>query len=86
MLKFEFMVEAIIIFIKNTKKANKCYVCFISKSVIWTVIIYENFSFLRAINVLKSEFSIEAIIIFVKSIKKASSGMFTLLVSQLYEL
>jgi hypothetical protein len=34
----------------------------------------------------KFEFSIEAIIVFVKSIKKTSSGMFTLLVSQQYEL
>ena len=36
--------------------------------------------------VLKFEFAIEVIIVFVKSIKKASSGIFTLLVSQLYEL
>ena len=35
---------------------------------------------------LKFEFAIEAVIIFVKNIKKASSGKFTLLVSQLYEL
>ena len=35
---------------------------------------------------LKFEFAIEMIIIFVKNIKKASSGMFSLLVSQLNEL
>ena len=34
----------------------------------------------------KFEYAVEAIIIFVKNIKKASNGMFTLLVSQLYEL
>jgi len=36
--------------------------------------------------VLKFEFAIEAVIIFVKNIKKASSGMITLMVSQVYEL
>ena len=36
--------------------------------------------------VLKFEFAVEAIIIFVKNIKKTLSGMFTLLISQLYEL
>ena len=35
---------------------------------------------------LNFEFIVEMIIIFVKNIKKASSGIFTLLVSQLYEL
>ena len=35
---------------------------------------------------LKFEFVMEAIIIYVKNIKKVSSGKFTLLVSQLYEL
>ena len=45
-----------------------------------------NLLFLRAQKVLKFEFTVEAIIIFLKSIKKASSCMFTLFVSQLYEL
>ena len=35
---------------------------------------------------LKYKFVVEAIIIFVKDIQKASGGMFTLLVSRLYEL
>ena len=35
---------------------------------------------------LKLEFAVEVSIIFVKNIKKASSSMFTLLVSQIYEL
>ena len=45
-----------------------------------------NSSFLRAQTVLKFEFTVTAIIIFVKNIKKASSGIFTLWISQLYEL
>jgi len=37
-------------------------------------------------NLSKFELAVEAIIIFVKNIKEASGGMFTLLVSQKYEL
>jgi len=38
-LKSEFMVEAIIIFVKNIKKHFKWYIHFIGKPVIWTAII-----------------------------------------------
>ena len=86
MLKLEFVVEASIIFVKNIKKGLKWYDRFIGKSVIWTVMMFENSLFLRATKVLKSGFKVEAIITFVKSIKKALSGIFTLYESQLYGL
>ena len=85
-LKFEFAVEEIIMFIKNIKKTFEWYVHFIGKSVIWTIIIFFNFLFLRAQKVLKFEFTVEAITLFIKNIKKALSGMFTLLISKQYEL
>jgi len=68
-LKFEFLTEAFIIFIKNIKKvssgefSDQCFKPF-SYPMFW--------SFLKAQKVLKFEFVIEAIFIFVKSIKKAS--------------
>ena len=58
---------------------------FVEKQPITHTLI-ENLSFLRAQKGLKFEFAIEAITIFIKSIKKALGGMFTLLVSQQYEL
>ena len=49
MLKFEFKVEPIIIFIKSIKKASG-YVHFVGKPVIWTAIILPS-------NLVKIEFS-----------------------------
>ena len=46
----------------------------------------ENSSFLGVQNMQAQKFAVEAIMIFVKNIKKALSSIFTLLVSQLYEL
>ena len=37
-LKFKFVIEVIIIFIKSIKKGIKWYVHFIGKSIIWTVV------------------------------------------------
>ena len=61
MLKFEFLVEVIIIFVNNIKKAS---------NMTETIIILENLSFLRAQKVLKSQFKVETIIIFIKNTNK----------------
>ena len=78
MLKFEFVVEAIIIFVKNIKKASSGMFALLVSQLYELSYFFENLSFLRAQKVLRSQFKVEVIIIFIKSIKKTLSGIFTL--------
>ena len=70
MLKFEFAVEAIIVFVKNIKKALSGIFTLLASQSYELSQFLENLSLLRAQKVLKFEFTVEVIIIFIKNIKR----------------
>ena len=66
-LKFEFAVEAIIVFVKNIKKALSAIFTLLAIQSYELSQFLENLSLLRAQKVLKFEFTVEVIIIFIKN-------------------